>query len=246
MHDFTNKTAIVTGGAAGLGAEYVRALHACGANVVVADIDRGMGAKIEGELGPRCCFVYTDVTDPVSVRPAFRSGYDRFGGLHVLVNNAGAYPHHDIEEIELEQWRQVIRVNLDSVFVCTQEAVRLMKPARAGKIVNIATNAVWMLVPHMVHYIAAKAGVVGFTRAAAHELGALGITINALSPGANMPRNEMSEPDVRRMRQIVSFQSINRPQYGIDLVGALMFLCSPDSDFMTGQTICVDGGLAAH
>jgi NAD(P)-dependent dehydrogenase (short-subunit alcohol dehydrogenase family) len=246
MYDFSNKTVIVTGGAAGLGAEYVRALHARGANVVAADIDREAGAAIESELGPRCHFVYADASDPESVNPAFRSGYDRFGGLHVLVNNAGAYPHQDFEEIKLEEWRRVIRVNLDSVFVCTQEAVRLMKPARAGKIVNIATNAVWMLVPHMAHYIAAKAGVVGFTRAAAHELGALGITINALSPGANMPRHEMSEPDIRRMRQIVSFQSINRPQHGIDLVGALLFLCSPDSDFMTGQTICVDGGLAAH
>jgi NAD(P)-dependent dehydrogenase (short-subunit alcohol dehydrogenase family) len=244
MYNLSDKTIIVTGGANGIGAEYIRALHAAGAVLAIADIDQTAGIALANEFAERCIFVYADVVDLESVQTAFSTVHDRFGRLDILVNNAGIYPHEAFEKIELDEWRRVMRVNLESVFICTKAALHLMKPVKKGKIINIVTNMIWMMVPNMAHYVAAKAGVLGFTRAIAYELGAYGITVNALAPGANMPLGEMSENDIRRMQQIVSFQAIKRPQFAQDLVGAMLFLCSEGADFMTGQAICVDGGLA--
>ncbi len=245
MSDLSNRIAIVTGGANGLGRNYVHGLHQAGAQVAVIDIDEQSGVALAAELGERCAFMRCDVTDRASVKEAFAAVMSSFGGLDVLINNAGTYPHQEFEKITDDEWHRVFKLDLDAVFYCTQEAVSLMKGAKRGKIINVATNVVWMLVPHMAHYIAAKSAVVGFTRATAHELGQHGITVNALAPGAYMPLDsEQTDDNLRRMQQIVSFQAIKRPQIPLDLVGAMLFLCSDDSDFMTGQVLCVDGGLA--
>jgi NAD(P)-dependent dehydrogenase (short-subunit alcohol dehydrogenase family) len=235
---------VITGGANGLGAEYARALWEEGATVAIADVDEGAGATLVDELGERALFVAIDVSDNESVQAGFGELGGRLGGIDVLVNNAGAYPHQAFEDIDADAWDRAMRVNLYSVFFCTKAVLPHMKGNGGGKIVNVATNLVWVMAPHMAHYIAAKAGVVGLTRGSARELGAYGITVNALAPGANMPGEELSTREIERMREIISYQVIKRPQMHHDLTGAVVFLCSPDSDFMTGQVVCIDGGIA--
>lgn len=246
MNRLENKRIIVTGGANGLGAEYVRALHAEGATVAIADRDAQAGSALAAEFAQRCIFVETDVSDMQSVQRSFARAAQTFGGLDVLINNVGIYPHKAFEQIELDDWHKVMQTNLDSVFICTKLVVPHLKLAGGGKIINIATNLVWVLAPDMAHYIASKAGVVGFTRGVARELGALGITVNALAPGANMPSGELEPWQLDRMREIIGYQVIKRPQFACDLTGAIVFLCSSDSDFMSGQVICVDGGIAVR
>ncbi|MEA2998639.1 MAG: hypothetical protein QOK17_472 [Sphingomonadales bacterium] len=240
------KRIVVTGGANGLGAEYVRALHAEGAQVVIFDIDPGAAAALGEELGPGCGFEVADVSVPDSVEAAFASAAERMGGLDVLVNNAGVYPHRALEKISHGDWRNVMRVNLDGVFVCTSAALDHLRAAGGGKVVNIVTNLLWVMAPDMAHYIASKSGVLGFTRGAARELASWGITINALAPGANMPPGEFDQAGQERMREIIGYQVIKRPQFACDLTGAMVFLCSSDSDFMSGQVLCIDGGVATH
>ena len=240
------KHIVVTGGANGLGSEYVRALHAEGARVTIADIDRvGAATQVE-QLGNQISFVQMDVSDPASVRSGLDAAAAQMGGVDILVNNAGVYPHRALEDITYDEWRRVLQTNLDSVFLCTMAAVEHLKAAGGGKVINVVTNLVWIMAPLMAHYIASKAGVLGFTRGAARELGAWGITINALAPGANMPAEELDKAGEQRMREIISYQVIKRPQFAFDLTGGMVFLCSSDSDFMSGQVICIDGGIAAH
>jgi NAD(P)-dependent dehydrogenase (short-subunit alcohol dehydrogenase family) len=170
-----------------------------------------------------------------------------FGRIDVLVNNAGVYPHVDFDSITYEDWRRVMTVNLDSAFLCSRAVLPTMKRQERGKIINVATNLVWMGLAGMVHYVASKAGVVGFTRALAREVGPFGITVNALAPGAVIPPAELlDEAALARVESIVSHQSVQWCQRATDVVGALAFLASPDSDFISGQVLTVDGGLTNH
>lgn len=246
MPRLENKRIVVTGGANGLGAEYVRALHDEGAAVAIADRDAGAGQRLAAELGERSVFVEMDVADADSVQRGFSAVAQVLGGIDALINNAGIYPHKKFSEIGFDDWRVVMRTNLDSVFLCSKAVLPYLEAAGGGKIVNIVTNLLWVLAPDMSHYIASKAGVLGFTRGAARELAERGITINALAPGANLPSHELDEKAIDRMRQVISYQAIKRPQFACDLTGAVVFLCSSDSDFMTGQVICIDGGVVTH
>lgn len=246
MGRLADKRIIVTGGANGLGSEYVRALHDEGALVAIADRDVTAGPQLAEELGERVRFVEIDVTKADSILSGFAVVAETFGGIDGLINNAGIYPHKAFIDIGFDDWQSVMRTNLDSVFLCTKAAVPYLEAAGGGKVVNIITNLVWVLAPDMAHYIASKAGVLGFTRGAARELAERGITINALAPGANLPAHELDERGIARMREVISYQSIKRPQFACDLTGAIVFLCSTDSDFMTGQVICIDGGVVTH
>lgn len=246
------RTIIVTGGASGLGRHYCGHLAAHGGRVVIADVD-GQGANAVAELiteafGPGYAHsVEVDATSPHSAAQMVESTRAAFGTVDVLVNNVGTYPHVDFADITLDAWQQVVRVNLDSVFVCSSAAVPAMRAQGSGKIVNIATNLVWIGLPSMVHYVAAKSGIIGFTRALAREVGPDGITVNALAPGAVAPPVEyLSEPAKARLQMITERQCIRRYLRPDDLVGPLLFLVSGDSDFISGQILTVDGGLTNH
>ena len=242
---------IVTGGASGLGRLYCENLVREGARVVVADLDE-QGAESfaravnEEREATHAVAVGGDVTSERDAERIAEAAIDTFQRIDVLINNAGTYPHVPFEQMTYEDWRLVMSVNLDSVFLCSRAVLGQMKAQGAGKIVNVATNLVWIGLANMVHYIAAKAGVVGFTRALAREVGAYGIRVNALAPGAVIPHVPLNPVSQARVEAIVNYQCLKRPLAADDLVGAILFLASSESDFISGQVLTVDGGLAMH
>jgi 3-oxoacyl-[acyl-carrier protein] reductase len=230
---------------------YVTHLCAEGAKVVIGDLDLTNAEKTAAMLNEAtrreaASAVRVDVTSQEDTASLAAMTLERFGRIDVLVNNAGTYPHVDFEHIDYAAWQKVMRVNLDSVFLCTKAVLPAMTAQGAGKIINVATNLVWVGLPGMVHYISAKAGIVGFTRALAREVGGRGITVNAIAPGAVIPETVPSETARLRVAQIVDHQCIKRPQRPEDLAGTLLYLASRDSDFVSGQIFTVDGGLTNH
>jgi 3-oxoacyl-[acyl-carrier protein] reductase len=246
-----DRVVIVTGGANGIGRAYCTDLVRAGCRVVVADIDvdgaRNLAASLADEVGDgRAIGVGVDVTSVHETQAMAQSAAGAFGTIDVLVNNAGSYPHVAFDDIDLDAWRRVIRLNLDSVFLCVKAVLPVMRARGSGSIINVATNLVWSGLPNMTHYIAAKSGVIGLTKALARELGPDGITVNALAPGAVIPDRRLSIAGARAVEEIVAYQAVKRPQTPADLVGALRFLCSCDAGFISGQVLTVDGGLTMH
>lgn len=251
MGRLDNRVVIVTGGANGIGRWYCAALFGAGARVVVADIDGASAEELAGVFNDtagdkRVLAVEVDVTSPEQTRDMVRQAVATFDTVDVLINNAGSYPHVPFEDIDYQAWRKVLTLNLDSVYLCTSAVLPVMREHGAGSIINIATNLVWSGLANMAHYIAAKSGVIGLTKALAREFGDYGITVNALAPGAVIPSERLSEQGNETVDEIVRYQAIKRPQQPRDLVGAMLFLCSPESAFISGQVITVDGGLTMH
>ena len=246
------RVVLLTGGGSGIGRHYARRFVAEGARVAVADVDFKQATETVDELNdarrlPCAVALEVDVTSEEQVAAMVAETLGAFGTVDVLVNNVGTYPHVEFDEITLKDWRNVMSVNLDSVFLCSAAVLPTMKEKEAGKIVNVATNLVWVGLAGMVHYIAAKAGVVGFTRALAREVGDHGITVNAIAPGAVAPPiHLLDDASMARLEAIVSHQSVKWCQRPADLLGAMVFLASEDSDFMSGQVLTVDGGLTNH
>jgi NAD(P)-dependent dehydrogenase (short-subunit alcohol dehydrogenase family) len=246
-----DRVVVVTGGASGLGRHYCQLLAEEGARVVIADVKYEDACTVADELNgdgaDRALACAVDVTSPDDIAAMTQAAVDHFGTIDILVNNAGIYPHKDFLEIDFAAWRSVMSVNLDSVFLTCSSIVPVMREHGGGKIINVSTNLVWVGLSGMVHYIASKAGIVGFTRALAREVGPYGITVNALAPGAVPPPRERMSPESKAsIDSVIEYQSVRRPEQPRDLANVVLFLCSADSDFMSGQVITVDGGLAFH
>ena len=247
---FSGKSAIITGGAKGIGAVYAKALAAEGANVVIADIVESEGEELAHELndqeGAKALFVRADVTDDESVTRMTQQAADSFGNVDILVNNAAIYGEigtkKPFDEITLEEWEKMMAVNVRGIWHCTKAVFPYMKDQGYGKVVNISSVVAYMGAAGFAHYVASKAAVIGLTRALARELGAYNITVNAVAPGL------VSNPATRQLNveeyieQSAKIRSIQRTMAPEDLVGAVLFLASPDSDFISGQTFVVDGG----
>jgi NAD(P)-dependent dehydrogenase (short-subunit alcohol dehydrogenase family) len=246
-----DKVVVVTGGARGLGRAYCERLFDEGARLLIADLEGDAAERLAAELNGsngdgRAAAVRVDVTSPQESEAMAEAAIETFGRIDVLLNNVGSYPHVAFDDITYEEWRRVVAVNLDSVFLCSKAVLAQMRRQGAGKIINVATNLVWSGLPEMVHYVAAKSGVVGFTRSLAREVGEHGITVNAVAPGAVVPEARLGEAARERIDAVIRYQCVKRGQRPDDLVGIVVFLVSDDSNFISGQVFTVDGGLTTH
>jgi NAD(P)-dependent dehydrogenase (short-subunit alcohol dehydrogenase family) len=245
------KTAVISGASSGIGQASAVRLAEEGAQVVIADRDAAEETLrlVEG-IGGCAIAIRCDVSDPASVAVLRNEVESRSGGADILVNNAGIYPMQSFDEITLDDWRRVLSVNLDSMFLMTKAFVGGMRQRRWGRIVNMASDTVSLVVPGFVHYITSKAGVIGFTRALATDFGEDGITANAIAPGqTRTPGTQGRKKIPGGMSQVEFFdviakmQAIKREETVSDIVGVVSFLASDDAVFVTGQTLFVNGGL---
>jgi NAD(P)-dependent dehydrogenase (short-subunit alcohol dehydrogenase family) len=245
---FEGQVAVVTGAAKGIGAALARRLLAEGARVVGADLDSDGVASIDpprvsaGQL----TVVRGDVSSEDDCRRIAEETNKAQGRLDILVNNAGVYPAQRFEDISYAEWRRVIEINLDSAFLMTRAALPAMKKHKRGRIINIASGSVLLGTPMFTHYAAAKAGVIGFTRCLASELGEFDITVNVVSPGLTSTETVVStlSPELLEARRMQ--RPLKRHLYANDIVGAILFLASEDAAFITGQLINVDGGATMY
>ena len=250
MARLDGRVAIVTGGAKGIGWHYSQALAAEGARVMIADIEDG--SALAGELAQRhgansAASASFDVSDEGHVKTLVAKTLERFGQIDVLVNNAAFYAKlkpRNFDEWDVATFDKVLAVNIRGPWLMVKHVAPHMKSRRSGKIINIASGAAYKGVPRMLPYVSSKGAMLAFTRALSRELGEFGIAVNSLSPGyilsetglENATHVEEERVPVRNSR------AFKRDGYPEDLLGTLIFLASSDSDFVTGQSIVVDGG----
>ena len=247
----SERHAVVTGGGRGIGAAIATALSHAGARVTIMGRDGKVldkhAATMENAAAVPC-----DVTDAASVKKAFGTARERFGGVHILVNNAGQAKSEKFQKTSRELWDTMLSANLTSVFLCTQEVLPAMLEAQAGRIVNIASTAGLKAAPRMTAYSAAKHGVVGLTKSLALETAKYGITVNAVCPGYTdtdmtergvrelMAAKRISHEDARGMiLRVIPRGQLTTPQ---EVANAVLWLCGPDASGVTGQALVVAGG----
>ena len=251
MGRLESRTAIITGGAQGIGAAYARGFAAEGARVVIADIAPAdaLVAEIEDSAGT-AIEVQTDVTDPESCSEMAARTVERFGRIDILVNNAGLWVnigHKPVMEISKAEWDRVLDVNINGLFNCSQAVVPRMTQQGYGKIINISSGRALKGHVNLLHYDTSKGAVISFTRSMARELGDAGIRVNTIAPGGIMTENVLAQDRVRELiAGGTATRAIQREETPEDVVGACIFLASAESDFITGQILTVDGGSAMN
>lgn len=253
--DLAGRVAIVTGGGTGIGKTYSEAFAEVGARVVIADIAAEEGENVAGRIrggGGQAISVATDIAEEADTLAMAAAAMDAFGRIDVLVNNASlmsALERRPWHEIDVAEWDRVMAVNLRGMFLCCRAVYAQMKRQKKGKIINISSSRFWLGAPLRLHYSTSKAGVIGLTRSLSREVGDDNITVNAITPGftesdtqlASSTQAYMADRSAQYRRR-----AFKRAQVPDDLVGAVMFLASDASDFMTGQTMNVDGGESMH
>jgi 3-oxoacyl-[acyl-carrier protein] reductase len=250
--DVSGLSVIITGGGKGIGKVYAEEFAKAGARVAAADIDVEAANDVAQSLKQanlETIGLSVDIASEQSVNAMIATVLERYGAVDVLVNNASlmsTLPRRSWLEIPVEEWDRVMAVNLRGMFLTCRAAFPAMKAQRRGKIVNISSSRVWEGTPNRLHYTTSKAGVIGFTRALAREVGEVGITVNAVTPGMTQSETQVASSSGNYLATRIAGRAIERAQFPADLVGAVMFLSSAASDFMTGQTINVDGGKMMH
>jgi NAD(P)-dependent dehydrogenase (short-subunit alcohol dehydrogenase family) len=242
------KVAVVTGAAQGIGNAIARGLAAEGARIVVADLNRAEEAAEGFEDGVGLA---VDVADEAQVERMAREVVERCGRIDILVNNAGLYASLQMRpftEIPVEEWRQVMDVNVLSMFLTARAVVPRMREQGGGRIVNISSGTPFRGVPFLLHYVTSKGAIVALTRALAKELGRDEVLVNCVAPGFTMSDGVREHPEViEALRDVsVSSRTLQRDQEPEDVVGAVVYLCGPGATFVTGQTIVIDGGQYFH
>lgn len=235
-------TAVITGAANGIGQAYAQRLATDGFDIAVADVVDAAATRALVEATGRQFFsALVDVASPTSTLQFAADVGSHMPPVVALVNNAGIYPWKSFADTDYDTWRKVMGVNLDGAFLMCKAFVPGMSARQFGRIVNVASTTFWLNAPQMTAYIASKGGVIGFTRALASEVGASGVTANVIAPGLTNTRS-MRGVNEEIFDYLPKQQAIPRVIEPQDLVGVVSFLCSPDSAFVTGQTIVADGG----
>ena len=245
-----DKVSIITGGAAGIGKAYAMRFADEGAKLVIADINLAMATATAEELeqkGAESLAIGADVSSLEDTQRTAKETIDRFGRIDVLINNAAIFGRVKVDrvpfwELSVEQWDRSMAVNLRGTFLCSQAVFPYMKAQGGGKIINIGSGSSFLGLPNYVHYVASKGGIVALTRALAREAGEYNINVNCIVPGSTFSEDPSDQAEFERRKRDVAPRAMKRIEYPEDLVGTAVFLASSDSDFITGQTIMVDGG----
>lgn len=243
-----DKVAIVTGGARNIGAEYCKRLAAEGAQVVVADILDGEDvARTISATGGTAMAMKVDVAKEEDAVRMAEETIKRFGRIDVLINNAAIFlsiHRRPFYEISADEWDQISAVNIKGPFLCTKAVFPQMRRQGNGKIINISSSTALSGTPLFLHYVTSKAALIGMTRALAREVGQHGICVNAIAPGLVEHEGQTAPREFSDFQ--LKVRSLKRLQTPDDLLGTVIYLASGDSDFLTGQTLVVDGGSILH
>lgn len=246
------RVVIVTGGGKGIGGVYCRRLAEAGAKIVVADIDGEANDDTVAAIraaGGEAVAAKTDVSSQADTAKMAEIAIESFGRIDGLVNNASlmsVLPRGSWLDIDIERWDRVMEVNLRGIFLGCKAVFPHMQEQGGGKIVNISSGRFWMGGPNRLDYSTSKAGVIGLTRSLASEVGQQNICVNAITPGFTLSDTQVASSGNYAQTNEPPKRLISRHQLPDDLVGAVMFLLSDGSNFMTGQTLNVDGGQAFH
>jgi len=248
------KVAIVTGGAYGIGKTFALRMAAEGAAVVIADIDAENSLKTVEELkvkGMKAIAVNTDVSVEKSTLAMSEKTAEIFGSIDILINNAAIFSKIKVStvpfsELDMADWDRMMAVNLKGTFLCSRAVFPYMKERNRGKIINMASATFFEGTPVMPHYVASKAGIIGLTRSLASAMAEYNINVNCIAPGRTLSEDTSDEAAVKSNEVRAKTRQLKRIEYPEDLAGTAVFLASADSDFITGQTIVVDGGTIFH
>ena len=240
---------LITGAGQGIGREVARQFAAAGAIAVVADLNVEKAESVVGEIqaaGGKGLAVRVDVGDKASVDAMVAKVIQSYGRVDVLINNASifaAIEKRPFDQIPLEQWELVMRVNVTGTFLCVQAVAQAMRDAQFGRVINISSDAVPRGTVNYLHYVTSKSAIIGMTNSLARALGAHGVTVNCIRPGMVATEVERTvNPTLELRERTANMQCIPRGMMPTDMVGILMFLATPAAAFITGQTIACDGG----
>ncbi len=247
-----DKVAIVTGSAMGIGRAMAEGLASEGASIVIADVARAdVAAKEMKDKGFKAIGVKVDVSSQQDTEKMAAEALKAFRRIDILVNNAGIYTSlipGPFEKITVEEWRRVMDVNVLGMFLCCRAVIGEMRQNKNGRVINLSSGTPFKGIPYLLHYTTSKGAVIALTRALAKEVGADNILVNAIAPGFTLSDGVMaSEIQLKHFREVsAKARTLVRDQYPQDLVGAVKFFAGPDSSFITGQTLVVDGGAYFH
>ncbi len=248
------RVAVITGGGHGIGKAYARGLAEEGAKVAIAEIDGAASRAVAGSLvqqGFKAIAIETDVSQWKSVEAMARRTADEWGRIDILINNAAIFAtvpmsRAPFDKIDPEEWDRMMAVNVKGTWLACRAVVPFMKKNGYGKIVNISSGTALKGSASRIHYVTSKAGILGFTRTLAREVGGYGICVNCIAPGSTLSEENPDEDVIKMRNAAVGERALRRVQKPEDLVGAIVFLAAPESDFITGQTLVVDGGSCMH
>ena len=249
-----DKVSIITGGAEGIGKSYAMGFAKEGAKVVIADINSTAANVLADALrkeGAEAFSIKTDVSNPESAEELVKKTIEHFGRIDILVNNAAILATYTplrgpFYQLDLDEWDRVMAVNVKGAFLCIRAVFPYMKAQGKGKIINIASTSVLWGGTSNAHYVASKGGLIGLSRALAREMGEYNINVNCIAPGSTSSEDPSNQVALEFRQRVIPRRAIQRLEVPEDLVGTAIFLASPDSDFITGQTIVVDGGHIMH
>ena len=249
-----DKVSIVTGGAQGIGRSFSLRFAEEGSRVVVADINIDVANALAESLkkdGKDALALKTDVSKLADTQEMAKRTIDHFGKIDILVNNAAMcgrvkMSKGSILELDPDEWDKLMTINVKGQFLCSRAVLPWMIKQKSGKIINMTSDTVFFPNPNMLHYITSKGAALALTRALAKEVGDYNINVNCIAPGSTFSEDPDNEEAIKNRASVVSERVLKRVQYPEDITGTAVFLASSDSDFITGQTIVVNGGIVMH